>query len=469
MYATRIKLALGAALAVLLALLGATAPGGVRGHDPPSAPTTAAHAIAEHHRFAPRQLVVKFSGERRGHTIGLPRGVGVLAAAKALRAKPDVEYAQPNYAAHASAVEEPEPFDPDDPGTLEPGATTLTTPGGWALRQWDFLDYSGTATAKLPTSPGGIDAVGAWANLEAEGRPGAKGIIVAVLDSGIAYRDYGTKYVRSPDFSPEQFVPGEDFVDHDHLPLDENGHGTFVAATIAEQTNNGIGLTGLAYNAKLMPIRVLGPENEGYANRIAEGIHYAVEHHAQVINMSFNFDCGAKVPQVDEALREAYAHGIVTVASGGNLSSKLSSSKNCVSEPATGPRVIGVGGTTEGGCIGSYSLAGKGIDVVAPGGGTPAAGCPSVLARPIYQVTLKKGTTNEFTIPTEYDGTSMAAAHVSGVVAMILASGVIPKGLKPKAKVRAVIKRLKVTARNLGYPKTQQGAGLIDAARATEP
>jgi serine protease len=474
MYVTRFKLALGAALAVLLGLLGALVPGGAgaaHAHARARASSSPgqAHAIAEHHRFAPRQLVVKFEGEAHGRTVGLPRGVSVLAAARALRAKPNVEYAQPNYVAHASAAEEPEPFDPDDPGTLEPGATSASTPGGWALRQWDFLNYTGTATAKLPTSPGGINAVGAWANLEAEGRPGAKGITVAVLDSGIAYRNSGTQYVRSPDFSPSQFVAGINLVGPGPYPLDQNGHGTFVAATIAEQTNNGVGLTGLAYNAKLMPVRVLGRENEGFANKIAEGIHFAIKHGAKVINMSFNFECGAKVPQVDEALREAYAHGVVTVASGGNLSDKVSSKDNCVSEPATGPRVIGVGGTTEGACMGSYSLAGKGIDVVAPGGGTPAAGCPSVLARPIYQVTLKKGTTNEFAIPTEYDGTSMAAAHVSGVAAMILASGVIPKGLTPKAKVRAVTKRLKVTARSLGYPKTQQGAGLIDAARATAP
>ena len=74
--------------------------------------------------------------------------------------------------------------------------------------------------------------------------------------------------------------------------------------------------------------------------------------------MSFNFGCGKKVPVVDEALREAYAHGVVTVASAGNLGSET-----CVSEPATGPRVIGVGGTTEGGCLGDYSLAGNGIDL----------------------------------------------------------------------------------------------------------
>jgi serine protease len=464
MHTMRNKLALGAALTVLLALLAINASGAAAGDS-----VGPARVVA---RFAPRQLVVKFAGEAHGRTIGLPRGAGVLATARALRGNPSVEYAQPNYAARASAVEpEPAPagLDPDDPGTLEaPAVGSTATVGGWATKQWDFLNYSGSGTTKLPTSPGGIDAVGAWENLEKVGRPGGQGVIVAVLDSGIAYRDFGTKYLRSPDFSPEQFVPGEDFVDKDHLPLDENGHGTHVAGTIAEQTNNGVGLTGVAYGAKLMPVRVLNRANVGYANRIAAGIRFAIVHHAQVINMSFNFGCGEKVPQVDEALREAYDHGIVTVGSGGNLS-PTSGVKSCVSEPATGPRVIGVGGTTEGGCIGSYSLTGRGIDVVAPGGGAPAAGCPSILSRPIYQVTLKAGTTNQFTIPTTYAGTSMAAAHVSGTVALILASGVIPAGLKPKADVRAVTKRLEVTARSLGYPATVQGHGLIDAARATMP
>jgi serine protease len=451
----RNKTALVGVIAALLALLGATAGG-----------ASAASGIGPARRFAPRQLVVKFKGEPHARTVGLPRGAGVLATARALRAKPRVAYAVPNYAATASAAEL-EPYDPDDPGTLETTPGIAPTPGGWAQKQWDLLPYHGTATTRLPTSPGGIDAVGAWANLIADGRPGGKGIRVAVLDSGIAYRDWGGQYVRSPDFSPQQFLPGEDFVDHDRLPLDENGHGTHVAGTIAEQTDNGIGLTGVAYGAYLMPVRVLNSSNVGYANRIAEGIRFAVRNHAQVINMSFNFACGEKVPQVDEALREAYEHGVVTVASGGNLSPSTSALKSCVSEPATGPRVIGVGGSTEGGCIGSYSLAGKGIDVVAPGGGPPAAGCPSVLSRPIYQVTLKPGSKSQFTIPSNYAGTSMAAAHVSGTVALMLASGVIPSSLKGKARVRAVTKRLEVTARSLGYPRTVQGAGLIDAARAT--
>jgi serine protease len=223
-------------------------------------------------------------------------------------------------------------------------------------------------------------------------------------------------------------------------------------------------LTGLAYRARLMPVRVLDAQGRGDATTIAKGIRFAVTHHANVINMSFNFGCGKKVPMVDEALREAYARGVVAVASAGNIGSE-----SCVSEPATGPRVIAVGGTTEGGCLGDYSLSGTAIDVVAPGGGTPLPGCASVSARPIYQVTLKPGTTNEFTIPSDYVGTSMASAHVSGVAAMVLASGVLGPQPTPQARVVAVTRRLRSTARSLGLPATQQGAGLIDAAAATEP
>jgi serine protease len=155
---------------------------------------------------------------------------------------------------------------------------------------------------------------------------------------------------------------------------------------------------------------------------------------------------------------------VVAVASVGNVGSE-----GRVSAPATSPHTIGVGGSTEGGCIGDYSLAGAGVDVLAPGGGSPALGCPSVSSDPIYQVTLKGGTTDEFGEPGDYVGTSMAAAHVSGVAAMVLASGTIDAKAKKKGKVSAVTKRLRHSARSLGLPKTQQGAGLIDAAKATAP
>jgi serine protease len=435
-----------------------------------AAPASAAVGLAPAHGFAPRQLLVKLEGERRGRTLPLPTGVGVREAARALRADPRVEYAVPNYIATASGVRGAGaaaeiPFElPNDPGTLG-GADEAALPfGDWTLKQWNFLPFEGVATPRLPISPGGIDAVAAWQHLTAAGHPGAEGVTVAVLDTGIAYRSDGPRFRKSPDFTSGQFVKGYDFVGHDRLPLDQNGHGTHVAGTIAEKTDNGIGLTGLAYRAKLMPVRVLDAHGRGDAADIAHGIRFAVAHGAQVINMSFNFGCHKRVPTVDEALREAYARGVVTVASAGNLGSE-----SCVSEPATGPRVIAVGGTTEGGCLGYYSLAGTAIDVLAPGGGNPVPGCPSISARPIYQVTLRPGSTTEFAIPGNYVGTSMAAAHVSGLAAMVLASGVLGKQPSPKARVEAVTRRIRRTARSLGLPATQQGAGLIDAGKATDP
>jgi serine protease len=413
------------------------------------------------HGFAPHRLVVKFAGAS-ARTVALPPRVGVRAAVAALRDSPRVEYAAPNYVATASATqEEPTATIPNDPGPITgpPGP-----PGGWVMKQWNFLPWEGEATPLLPLSPGGIDAVSAWKHLEEVGHPGASGITVAVLDTGIAYRAKGADFRRSPDFTAGQFVKGYDFVDSDQLPLDENGHGTHVAGTIAEKTNNGIGLTGLAFRAKLMPVRVLDKHGRGRADNIAKGIRFAVANGADVINMSFNFGCEKEVPGVDEALRQAFHRGVIVVASIGNLGSEA-----CVAPPATGPHVIGVGGSTEGGCLGAYSLAGKDVDVIAPGGGPPTVGCPSVSARPIYQVTLKKGSARHFAEPSDYVGTSMAAAHVAGVAAMVLAGGTIDPKAKKKGKVTAVTQRLRQTARDLGLPATRQGAGLIDAGRATSP
>lgn len=425
-----------------------------------ASPADAEIGVSSARGFAPRQVLVKFEGQRAGRVLKLHRGVGVRRAAQALRQNPQVVYAEPNYVAAASVAKEP--FDPNDSGTLATITDSSAPAGDWAFKQWNFLAPGGNTAGPLPTSPGGIDAVGAWRNLIEAGRPGAAGVVVAVLDSGIAYRPLGARFRRSSDFGPAQFVPGRDFVDGDRLPLDESGHGTHIAGTIAEKTGNGLGLTGLAYGAKLMPVRVLDRNGFGNALNIAKGIRFAVGHGAQVINMSFNFGCGKRVPMVDEALREAYERGVITVASAGNLGSEA-----CVSAPATSPRVIGVGGTTEGACLGDYSLAGAAIDLVAPGGGIPQSRCPSVAARPIYQVTLRPGSTRSFAIPADYVGTSMAAAHVSGVAAMLLASGRVNPLLSPTARVRFVTKRLRHTARDLGYPPSEQGAGLLDANAAT--
>jgi len=417
-------------------------------------PAAAASAAPAAH--APGEVIVRLEGQRVSHTLDLPPGVGVGQATAALRRNPAVSYAVPNYIATASVL-------PNDSGSLR-----NSRPRGWVRRQWNFLPCgslcAGGGRRVAHQSRGGINVVSAWRHANAAKHPGGAGVTVAVLDTGVAYRSLGRRFRRSPDFRASQFVPGHDFVGHDALPLDDNGHGTHVAGTIGEATFNRIGLTGIAYGAKLMPVRVLNQLGRGKADTIARGIRFAATHGADVINMSFNFACRVPVPDVTKALRFAHRRGIVLVASVGNEGSEI-----CVSPPATEPHVIGVGGTTEGACLGWYSLTGEKVDLVAPGGGFRSSlPCSDESARPVLQVTLRPGSTNLFGIPRDYVGTSMSAAHVAGAAALILADRRI-LGRSPDPD--AVTARLESTARDLGAPGPDPayGAGLIDAGAANDP
>jgi serine protease len=419
--------------------------------------SAAAGETPTHGPYVPGQLLVRFQGGAE-HVVDLPDGVGLATAERALNDNPAVAYAVPNYVAHASAI-------PNDPGLAG-------VPGGWQRTQWNFLPC-GSLCGETPAqyqARGGLNAPEAWDILKQRGAAGGRGARVAVLDTGVAYMTKKPGFRKSPDFARKQFLPGYDFVDHDRTPLDEDGHGTHVTGTIAERTGNHFGLTGLAWRARIMPVRVLDADGFGTARNIAKGIRWAANHRAQVINMSFEFSLGVnscgKIKGICSAVKYAFKKGALVVAAAGNENGEP------VAFPAGAPHVIGVGRTTKDACLAGDSRTGSGLDLVAPGGGYPALNTcgtdDSLFTRgvPIFQLTFDGRGFTHFGYPGGYEGTSMAAAHVSGVAAMVIASHVV--GRSPTA----VECQLEATARRsdsqLGQPYDQRlfGAGLVDAAAA---
>jgi serine protease len=386
------------------------------------------------------EAMVSDSSER----VTVVNGDARTAAAK-LERNPSVAYARPNYVARASV------FTPNDPGRGT----------GWPAVQWNFLD-----------TPAGARVQPAWDNAIAAGAPGGQGIVIAVLDTGVAYRTSRShRYKKAPDLNRKRFVRGHDFVRSNAFPYDRNGHGTFIAGTIAQATNNGLGVTGIAYKARIMPVRVLDFEGKGDVATIARGIRFAARNHARLINMSFEFDIGltaSQIPDVISAIRYAHRRGVILVGAAGNAEDTR------VAYPAFARHVIAVGATTEHGCLAEYSNTGPGLDLVAPGGGSDAS-IPNdprchpfeQSGRDIFQYTFTGLSLKRFGLPFGYEGTSMSVPHVTGTVALMLAARV----LGPTPSPEAVEQRLEQTARDAGTPgyDTTYGYGMLDAAAATAP
>jgi subtilisin family serine protease len=294
--------------------------------------------------------------------------------------------------------------------------------------QWGLKDATNTS----------IDAPQAWAQTT-----GSSAIIVAVLDTGIDLTnpEFAGRLWTNPDTSGSDGYPGDvhgwNFVDGNADIQDDNGHGTHVSGILAATGNNGIGVAGVAWNAQLMPLKVLDANGDGNDAEIVSAIDFAVQHGARVINASWGG--GPPSQAVANAISYAGSQGAVFVTAAGNNGTNID---NTPFYPASYhlPNEIAVAAVNQAGSLAGFSDFGaRTVALAAPG------------------VNIVS------TVPGGYafeSGTSMAAPYVSGVVALVA-------GLYPSVTAARLVQQVLSTTKPLPAlaGKTTTG-GIVDAARA---
>jgi serine protease len=384
--------------------------------------------------------------------------------ARAFSERPEVLYAQAAYRVH-----------------------TLSTPNDplYASLQWN-----------LPL----INIEAAW---DLQPQAGST-VTVAVLDTGLAYEDAtitatipsftddaGTVYpalgeVTIPYSAAPQLVGAGnagrivapyDFIWNTTTPLDFDGHGTHVSGTIGQLTNDGVGTAGIAPNVKLMPLKVvqstwdalLGSPNDGDDGDLARAIRYATDNGAKIINMSVG-RTGPPAPAVEAAMRYAVGKGVFLAVAAGNDFEGGNATEVVAEICSRLPGAVSVAAVDPSKARAYYSNTGSYIELAAPGGSARGFGDEGY----VWQQTFDNTFTDTYLLPTTpyraprfdvlayagYTGTSMAAAHVSGVAAMLIQQGL--------ADPAAIEDRLEQTAVDLGATGRDEtfGFGLLDARAA---
>ncbi|MGH9037068.1 MAG: S8 family peptidase, partial [Acidimicrobiia bacterium] len=307
-------------------------------------------------------------------------------------------------------------LEPDSPVTMLASAEPLR-PSQWNL---DMVPFE----ASWPTTDG-------------------RGVVVAVVDSGVdaAHEDLTGAVLAGWDTTTD--TPGG--------TTDRQGHGTHVAGIIAARVGNGAGMAGTAPGVRILPVRVLGDNGTGALSDVIEGIDWAVDHGADVINLSLGGPGGGSVFRT--VLDNARKRGVVVVAAAGNDALK----GNPVIYPGADPDAIAVASIQPNGLRAPSSTWGPWVDLAAPGASIVAP-CPDSASM------CAQARSYDSSLPSGYarlSGTSMASPHVAAAAALLLSAR---PDLTP-AEIQAL---LQTTAGDLGAPGTDSefGAGLIDPQEA---
>jgi len=389
------------------------------------------------------------------HRLNIQEGISVLEIINRFEKNPFVEFAEPNYYVYASFV-------PNDPFYCLQ----------WHLDdslEWDSVNKVCT-TGSNPY--GGIHMESAW-----DVTTGNSSVIVAVLDTGVAYERFSDpnpaecynmigqlkkcpgqaidEYYQAPDLANTTFsiLAGSDLVNSDDHPNDDESHGTHVTGTVAQSTNNNLGVAGVAFDTTVMPIKVLDANGNGLSSKVADGILLAVDNGAKIISMSL----GSSSPSstIESAVNYAYNNSVTVIAACGN-----SNASSC-DYPAAFTNVISVGATQYDETKAPYSSFGSNLDLVAPGGNTGVDQNNDGFADGVLQQTFGSNTDTSDFAYWFFQGTSMSTPHVAGVTALLLA---LNSSLTPD-DIRNI---LQSTAEDLGATGRDDtfGHGLLDAFAA---
>jgi serine protease len=454
---------------------------GLRDQDPPRPPRSAGVT------YVPGSIVVKF---RAGTSATARRSMAALVdgdmtpamsnanfdvlrfedgadaerVAARLSQQPDVEYAQARYLVRPLYV-------PNDP---------------LYFRQWNFP---------------AIDMERAW-DINTGGSPS---ITVAVLDTGVAYRsgllrhnaiawtdENGRRFpalgvldipfAAAPDLAgPDRFVAPRDFIWGDVLPFDLDGHGTHVAGTLGQLTNNNVGAAGMAFNVRIMPVKVIDGVWDlvfnspfvGTDDTVARGVRYAVDNGAKVLNMSIGRS-GPPAPVVEDAIRYAVSRGAFVAVAGGNEFLRGPAPQRLAEFAPAVDGMVAVGAVGQDKLRAAYSSIGSFIELMAPGGDftrpAPAGIVPGILQQTLdldLVETFAAGPGSRYRAPRfdsfqyfYFTGTSMATPHVAGFAAMLM-----QQGITSPAAVEAIMKQFATDLGPAGRDD-EYGHGLINPRAA---